>query len=81
MSLKRFLLRRRNFGATSWGQSNKTQNTVKHVYNNHPWGPKIVVVVYRWSYLRGHIIKVSNGTLNYGSYCQVVVVSSGLKVL
>ncbi len=29
--------------------------TVKPVYNEHPRDPKIVVVVARWSLLRGHL--------------------------
>ena len=28
-------------------------NTVKPVYNNHPWDPKIVAVVDSWSLFRG----------------------------
>ncbi len=27
--------------------------TVKPEYNDHPWEPKIVAVVYRWSLFRG----------------------------
>jgi len=30
-------------------------NAVKPVYNDHPWHPKIVAVVDRWSLLRGHL--------------------------
>ncbi len=30
-------------------------NTVKLVYNDHPWDPKIVAVVDRWSLFRGHL--------------------------
>jgi len=29
--------------------------TVKSVSNDHPWGPKIVTVIDRWSLLRGHL--------------------------
>jgi len=29
-------------------------NTSKPLYNDHPWDPKIVAVVYRWSLFRGH---------------------------
>ena len=28
----------------------EVKNTVKPVYNDHPWDPKIVVVVDRWSF-------------------------------
>jgi hypothetical protein len=28
--------------------------TVKPVYNDHPWDPKIVVVVVKWSLFRGN---------------------------
>ncbi len=28
-------------------------NTVKPVYNDHPWNPKFVVAVNRWSLFRG----------------------------
>jgi hypothetical protein len=30
-----------------------TVSTVTPVYNNHPWDPKIVAVVDRWSLFRG----------------------------
>jgi len=30
-------------------------STVKPVYNDHPWDPKIVAVVDRWSLFRGHL--------------------------
>jgi hypothetical protein len=30
-----------------------SQNTVKPVYNDHPWDPEIVAVVDRWSLFRG----------------------------
>ena len=58
MSLKRFLLRRRNFGATSWGQSYKTQNTVKHdCVQQPPLGTKnsgrcLQVVIFKRSYYK-----------------------------
>jgi len=29
--------------------------TVKPVYNDHPWDPKIVAVVDSWSLFRGHL--------------------------
>ncbi len=29
--------------------------TVKPVYNDHPWDPKVVAVVGRWSLFRGHL--------------------------
>ena len=29
--------------------------TVKPVYNDHPWDPKIVAAVDRWSLFRGHL--------------------------
>jgi hypothetical protein len=30
-------------------------NTVKTVYNDHPWDPKIVAIVDRWSLFRGSL--------------------------
>ena len=37
---------------------------VKPVYNDHPWDPKIVAVVGRWSLFRGHICyKIQNWDL------------------
>ncbi len=32
----------------------KKQSAVKLVYNDHPWDPKIVAVVVRWSLFRGN---------------------------
>ncbi len=37
----------------------KNCNTVKPVYNNHPWDPKIVAVVDRWSLFRGQLCNKS----------------------
>ncbi len=34
-------------------------NTVKPVYNDHPWDPKIVAVVDRWSLFSGHLCNMS----------------------
>jgi hypothetical protein len=34
-------------------------NTVKPVYNGHPWDPKIVAVVHRWPLFRGFSIKIA----------------------
>ena len=33
-------------------------NTAKPVYNGHPWDPKKVAVVHRWSLCRGFSIKI-----------------------
>ncbi len=50
------------------------------MYNDHPWNPKIVAVVDRWSLFGGHLCtQSSNGTKSGGRYRQVVV-SSGLTV-
>ncbi len=56
------------------------------VYNDHPWDPKIVAVVDKWSLFRGHLHnKFGTGTsklwslLTGGHYLEVVV-SSGLTV-
>jgi hypothetical protein len=39
-------------------------STLKPVYNNHSWDPKIMAVVDRWSLFRGHFrIKISNWDL------------------
>ena len=35
--------------------SKTSLNTVEPMYNNHPWYPKIVVVVDSWSLFRGHL--------------------------
>ena len=34
-------------------KSESNINTVKPVYNDHSWDPKIVVVIDRWSLFRG----------------------------
>jgi hypothetical protein len=34
-------------------------NTVKPVYNGHPWDPKILAVVDRWPLQRGSSIKIA----------------------
>ncbi len=39
-----------------------TKCTVKLVYNDHPWDPKFVVVVDRWSLLRVYVTKTEFGT-------------------
>ena len=39
------------------GEEKKNFNrTVKPVYNDHPWDPKIVAVVDRWSLFRGSFV-------------------------
>ncbi len=35
-------------------------NTVKLVYNDHRWDPKIVAVIDRWSLFRGHLCNKSS---------------------
>ncbi len=57
----------------------ETRSTVKPVYNDHPQDPKKVVVVDRWSLLRGHLCyKTSNWDLKMwplltcGRYSEVV---------
>ena len=37
-----------------------TQCTVKPVYNDHPWDPKIVAVIDRWSLFRGRLCSKSS---------------------
>ena len=51
------------------------KNTVKPVYNDHPWDPKIVAFVDRWSLFEGNLC-------NKSSKCDIemVVVSLGLTV-
>ncbi len=50
--------------------------TVKPVYNDHPWDPKIVVVVGRWSLFAGNLCSES-----YNWDLKMVVVSSGLTLI
>ena len=52
--------------------------TVKPVYNDHPWDPKIVAVVDRWSLFRGHLSnkKFKLGPLN-GGRCRLVLLFGG----
>ena len=49
-------------GTTVGGYSQKCKNlftnTVKPVYNGHPWDPKKVAVVQSWSVLQGFSIKI-----------------------
>ncbi len=33
------------------------EDTFKPVYNDHPWDPKIVAVVDKWSLFRGYLSK------------------------
>ena len=33
----------------------KYEGTVKLVYNDHPWDPKIMAVVDKWSLFKGHL--------------------------
>ena len=55
--------------------SNQTRNTVKPVYNDHPWDPNIVAVVDRWSLFRGHLFyKKSKWDLKSGRCRQVVAI-------
>jgi hypothetical protein len=42
-------------------------STFKPLYNDHPWDPKIVVVVDRWSLLKGHLC-------NKSSKCDLIMV-------
>ncbi len=49
------------------------QSTVKPVYNDYPWNPKIVAVVDSWLLFRGRLYNKT------GRYSEVVV-SSGLTV-
>jgi hypothetical protein len=61
--------------------------TVKLVYNDHPWDPKIVAVVDRWSLFRGHLCNKSpkwdlKMVVVRGRWSlSEVVVSSGLTVV
>ena len=43
------------------------------MYNDHPWDPKIVAAVDRWSLFRG-LIKFNLGLQNGGRYRQEVVI-------
>ena len=44
------------------------------MYNDHPWDPKIVAVIDRWSLFRGHFwYESSNGTTQNGGRCWQVV--------
>ena len=54
----------------------RIENTVKHVYNDHPWDPKFVAVVDRWSLFRGTFMlqKFKMGPQNGGRYRQVVAI-------
>jgi hypothetical protein len=36
------------------------KGTVKPVYKDHTWDPKILAVVDRWSLIRGHLSYVSS---------------------
>ena len=60
----------------SFSHIHTQRNTVNPGYNDHPWDPKIVVVVDRWSLLRGHLCyKSSNkGSQNGSRYRQLVAV-------
>ena len=68
------------------------QSTVKPVYKNHPWDPKKVAVVHRWSFCRGFSIKIGIKIsklaqpdlvwpLLTGGCCSEVAVNTGLTVL
>ena len=50
--------------------------TVKPVYNDYPWNPKIVAVVERWSLFRGSFLlsKLKMWPQNGGRYRQVVAI-------
>jgi len=66
--------------------------TVKHVYNDHPCGPKIVAVADSWSLFRGHfnntilnwdfkmVVVVNRWSLFRGGHYSEGVVNSGLTV-
>jgi len=50
-------------------------HTVSLVYNDHPWDPKLVVVVFKWSLFRViNVIEVQYGTPYGGRYGQVVAI-------
>ncbi len=52
-----------------------TESTVKPVYKDHPWNPKIVAVVDWWSLFKGHLCsKSSKWDLKMGRYWQVVAI-------
>ncbi len=60
--------------------------TVKPLYNDHPWDPKIVAVVEKWSFFKGHLRNKSYNldlkivvVVDRWSHVNVVV-SSGLTV-
>ncbi len=38
---------------------NEVKDTVKPVYNDHPWDPNTVAVVDRWSLFRGYLCNKS----------------------
>jgi len=46
------------------------EHTVKLVYNDHPWDPKFVAVVDRWSLFRGSFMlwKLKLGPLCYENW-------------
>jgi len=68
-------------------------STVKPVYNDHHWDPKIVAVVERWSLFKGHlcskslkwdlkiVVIIDRWSLFGGGHYSEVVVSPGLTVL
>ena len=54
------------------------------MYNSHPWDPKVVVVVDRWSLFKGHLchtwdLKTVVAVERWSLFCMVV--SSDLTVL
>ena len=64
--------------------NNRKNSTVKPVYNDHHWDPKIVAVVDRWSLFRDHLCNKSSewGLINGGGrYRQVVAIRRWSLVL
>ena len=62
----------------------KQSNLCMYVYDNHPWDPKVVVVVDRWSLFKGHLchtwdLKTVVAVERWSLFCMVV--SSDLTVL
>ncbi len=60
----------------------KYQNAVKPVYNDHPWDPKFVAIVDRWSLFRDRFMfsRSKCGLQNRGR-CRQVAVNRALTVI
>ena len=62
------------------------KDTVKPVYNGHPWDPKILAVVDKWPLFRGFSIKIAiefdlaGLRLTVVGHCLEVAVNTGLTV-